>query len=157
MNDFDEADAFSSYARKIQAISDITARWAGYSVQTVVCQMDATWPEGDLTLGFVAEDTPYTPVWLHLARIRYLRMEDLRETGPSFIDGVQVSLLPARRSGWPAEARMHTLRSWEGKWGQADLECEMVWITISGPWSLEAIAQIVNVSLTPPELTAISA
>ncbi|SEE82121.1 hypothetical protein [Streptomyces sp. Ag109_O5-10] len=157
MNDFDEVDAFSSYARKIRAISDITARWAGHYVQTVVCQMDTDWPEGDLTLGFVEEGTPYTPVWLHLARIRYLRMEDLRETGPCFIDGVHVSLLPARRSDWPAEARMHTLRSWEGKWGQADLECEMVWITISGPWSLEVIAQIVNVSLTPPELTTISA
>ncbi|MGY5048786.1 hypothetical protein ACWDE0_24700 [Streptomyces sp. 900105755] len=114
MNDFDEVDAFSSYARKIRAISDITARWAGHYVQTVVCQMDTDWPEGDLALGFVEEGTPYTPVWLHLAPIRYLRMEDLRETGPCFIDGVHVSLLPARRSDWPAEARMHTLRSWEG-------------------------------------------
>lgn len=157
MNEIDAADALSPYARKIQAISGITARWAGYYVQTVVCQMDANWPEGDLVLGFVEEERPYAPVWLHLARIRYLRMDDLRETGPCFIDGVQVSLLPVQRSDWPAETRMHTLRSWEGKWGQVDLECEMVRIMISGPWSLEAIAQVINVSLTPPELTAISA
>lgn len=119
--------------------------------------MDATSPEGNLTLGFAEEDRPYAPVWLHLARIRYLRMENLREMGPCFIDGVQVSLLPARRSDWPAEARMHTLRSWEGKWGQAGLECEMAWITIAGPWSLEVIVQIIDVSITPPELTTISA
>ncbi|WP_030721683.1 hypothetical protein [Streptomyces sp. NRRL S-237] len=153
LNEFDEADAFSSYARKIRAISDITARWADFCVQTVVCQMDATCPEGDLTLGFVEEGGPYSPVWLHLARIRYLRMEDLRETGPSLIDDIQVSLLPARRAGWPAEARIHTLRSWEGIWGQVDLECEMAWIRVSGPWSLEAIAQIITVSVTPSELT----
>lgn len=160
MNEFngvDEVDAFSSYARKIQAISGITARWADHCIQTAVCQMDADRPEGDLTLGFVEEGRPYAPVWLHLARIRYLRMGDLQETGPCLVDGVDVSLLPARRSGWPAEARMHALRSWEGRWGEAGLECEMAWITISGPWSLEAIAQIVNVSVTPPELADIPA
>ncbi|MFJ9447907.1 hypothetical protein ACIRRH_39685 [Kitasatospora sp. NPDC101235] len=154
LNGFDEADAGSSFARKINTISGITARWADYCIQAVVCQMDATWPEGDLTLGLVGEEGPYAaPVWLHLARIRYLRMEDFREMGPSFIDGIQVSLLPARRSDWPAEARMYALRSWKGKWGGADLECEMAWVKIAGPWSLEAIAQIINVSVTPPELT----
>lgn len=119
--------------------------------------MDDPWQEGDLTLGFVEEDKPYTPVWLHLARIRFLRMEDFREAGPCFIDGIQVSVLPAPRSDWPAEARMHALRGWEGKWGEVDLECEMAWVKIAGPWSLEAIAQIINVSVTPPELMNISA
>ncbi|MGW0853944.1 hypothetical protein [Streptomyces sp. NPDC002690] len=152
-----ESDAFSVYARKIQVISDITARWAGYCVRTVVSQMGAAWPEGDLTLGFVEEGGSSAQVWLHLARIRHLRMEDLRETGPCFVDAVQVSLLPARRSDWPAEARGHELRSWEGAWGQAGLECEMVWISIFGPWSLEAIAQIVDLSVAPPELMPFSA
>ncbi|MFD4117283.1 hypothetical protein ACFWSJ_28020 [Streptomyces niveus] len=157
LNVFDGGGACSSFARKIQAISGITSGWADYSVQTVVCQMDAPWHEGDLTLGLVGEGRPYTPVWLHLARIRYLRMEDFRETGPSFIDGIQLSVLPAPRSDWPAEARIHGLRGWEGKGGEVDLECEMAWVTIAGPWSLEAIAQIVNVSVTPPELMNISA
>ncbi|MFK0254383.1 hypothetical protein [Streptomyces sp. NPDC090445] len=157
MNGFDGADACSSFARKVRAISGITARWADHCVQTVVCQMDAPWHEGDLTLGFAAEDAPDTPVWLHLARIRYLRMEDFREAGPCFVDGIHVSVLPAARSDWPAEARIHELRGWEGKGGEVDLECEMAWVTISGPWSLEAIAQIINVSVTPPELPSISA
>ncbi|MFC8825210.1 hypothetical protein ACFT9I_07600 [Streptomyces sp. NPDC057137] len=157
MNVFDEGDACSSFARKIQVISRITAGWAGHSVHTVVCQMDAPSYEGDLTVGLVGEDEPYTPVWLHLARIRYLRMEDFQETGPSFIDGIQVSVLPAPRSDWPAEARIHALRGWEGKGGEADLECEMAWVAIAGPWNLEAIAQIINVSVTPPELTNMSA
>lgn len=157
LNDFDGVDACSPFARKIRAISGITAQWADRCVQTVVCQMDAPWHEGDLTLGFVGEGAPYAPVWLHLARIRYLRMEDFREEGPCFVDGIQLSVLPAARSDWPAEVRIHELRSWEGEWGEVDLECEMAWVKISGPWSLEAIAQIINVSVTPPELTSISA
>ncbi|MFI1439138.1 hypothetical protein [Streptomyces fructofermentans] len=154
---FDEADAGSPFTRRVRAISDITARWADCCVQTVVvCPMDEPWHEGDLTLGFVEEGRPHAQMWLHLARIRYLRMEDVREELPSFIDGIQVSVLPALRSDWPDEARRHTLRGWEGDWGDVDLECEMAWVTIAGPWSLEAIAQVISVSVTPPELTGIS-
>ncbi|MFE2168710.1 hypothetical protein ACFXB3_27200 [Streptomyces sp. NPDC059447] len=156
-NGFDEVDAAGAFARKIRVISGITARWADHCVQTVVCRMDELWPEGDLTLGFVGEGAPYAPVWLHLARIRHLRMDDFREEGPSFVDDVGVSLLPASRSDWPAEARSHELRGWEGTWGQVDLECEMAWVRIAGPWSLEAIAQVIDVSVTPPELTDIPA
>ncbi len=69
----------------------------------------------------------------------------------------RVSALPAARSKWPAEARTHALRNWEGTWGAADLECEMAWVAIDGPWSLEGVAQIINVSVAPPELANIPA
>ena len=58
-------------------------------------------------------------------------------------------MLPAQRSSWPPELREHQLRSWEGDWGAADLECEMVRVEIAGPWSMVAIAQIIDVSVTP--------
>ncbi|MFD8635345.1 hypothetical protein [Streptomyces sp. NPDC059533] len=156
-NGFDGADADGAFARKIRVIAGITARWADHCVQTVVCQTDELRQESDLTVGFVGEGEPYAPVWLHLARIRYLRMEDFQEEGPGFVDDVSVSLLPASRSDWPAEARVHELRGWEGTWGEVDLECEMAWVRIAGPRSLEAIAQVIDVSVTPPELTSIQA
>lgn len=28
----------------------------------------------------------------------------------------------------------------------------MVWVEIDGPWSMEAIAQIIDVSIVPPQL-----
>jgi hypothetical protein len=139
-------------------MSRITAGWNGYSIHTAICQMGVDRPEGDLTVGLVgySEGSAYMPVWLHLARIRHLRMDDAREAVTSFIDEMRISWLPAERSMWPAGLRRHTLRSWEGNWGEADLECEMAHVEIGGMWSLEAIAQAIHISITPPELESTS-
>lgn len=151
--------AGSKFAHRVQAMSRITAGWAGYSIHTAMCQMSADWPKGDLAVGLVDSryGAAYMPVWLHLARIRYLRMDDAREAGTYFIDEMRISWLPAKRSTWPVDLRRHTLRSWEGNWGEPDLECEMAHVEMVGPWSLEAIAQIIHISITPPELESTSA
>lgn len=62
----------SRFARRVEAISRITAGWTGFFVQTVLCQMNADRPEGDLTIGLIdgRAGAPDMPVWLHLARIR---------------------------------------------------------------------------------------
>ncbi len=145
--------AGSRFAQHVQAIAEIATQWSDYSLQTAMCQMDADRPEGDLLIGLcsVYAATGELPVWLHLARIRYLNMEDAFGPG-DFIAEVKISFLPAERSAWPVEARAHELRSWDGEWGKADSEIEMVWVEIDGPWWMEAIAQIIDVSVVPPQL-----
>lgn len=146
--------ADSPFAQHVQAIAEIAAQWSDYSLQTVMCQMDGNPPEGDLLIGLCSHyaASRHLPVWLHLARIRHLRMENAFDPGLDFVAEVKVSLLPAERSAWPPEARAHGLRSWDGAWGKADSEIEMVWVEIDGPWWMEAIAQIIDVAVVPPQL-----
>lgn len=117
-------------------------------------------PAGDLFIELLdtREGARYMPVWLHLARIRYPRMDDAEDAEGLWVDEVRVSWLPAKRLSWPTEVRRHQLRSWavEGEHGAADLECEMAMVEIVGPWNMEAIAQIIDVSVTPPELESVS-
>ena len=149
----------STFARRVSAIAQISEQWAGCSLVTFVCQVGADRPAGDLFIGLLdtREGARHTPVWLHLARIRYLRMDDAGDAEGLWVDEVRVSRLPAKRASWPTEVRRHSLRSWavEGEHGAADLECEMVMVEIVGPWSMEAIAQIIDVSVTPPELVSV--
>src|ERR1700761_5586074 len=148
----------SEFSRRVAAIAQIAGGWAGYFVTTVMCQVGGDWPEGDLLLGLLdtRAGVRYMPVWLHLASIRYLRMDDAREAEGLWADEIRVSWLPARRSSWTVETRPHKLRSWPGEGGAADLECEMARVEIVGPWNLEVIAQIIDVSVTPPELETLS-
>lgn len=143
----------SEFARRVAAIAQITSEWADYWLATVMCQVGAEWPEGELLVGLQGNDGRYMPSWLHLARIRYLRMDDAHEIDALWVDEVRVSWLPAKRSSWPVKACLHQLRSWlPEESGRADLECEMAMVEIIGPWSMEAIAQIIDVSVRPPEL-----
>jgi len=150
----------SDFARRVGAIAQITNGWAGFSLITFVCQVGADRPAGDLFIELLdtRQGARYMPVWLHLARIRHLRMDDAEDAGGLWVDEVRVSWLPTKRLSWPTEARRHQLRSWavEGEHGEADLECEMAMVEIVGPWSMEAIAQIIDVSVTPPELESVS-
>lgn len=148
----------SRFARRVEAISRITAGWTGFFVQTVLCQMNADRPEGDLTIGLIdgRAGAPHMPVWLHLARIRYLRMDDIRETESTFIDDIRISWPPARQSSWPNDTRKYALRTWDGNRGEPGMAGEMARVEMVGPWSIEAIAQIIHISVTPPQLENVS-
>lgn len=147
----------SEFSRRVAAIAQIAGGWVGYFVTTVMCRMDGDWPEGDLLLGLLdtSAGVRYMPVWLHLADIRYLCMDDAREAEGRWADEIRVSWLQARRS-WTVETRPRKLRSWPGEGGTADLECEMARVEIVGPWNMEVIAQIIDISVTPPELENVS-
>lgn len=150
----------SDFARRVGAIAQITDKWVGCSLITFMCQVGADRPAGDLFIGLLDthEGSRHLPVWLHLAQIRHLRMDDAEDAEGLWVDEVRVSWLPAERSSWPTEVRRHQLRSWavEGEHGEAHLECEMAMVEIVGPWNMEAIAQIIDVSVTPPELESVS-
>lgn len=92
--------ADSPFAQRVQGIAEIAAQWSDYSLQTVMRQMDANRPEGDLLIGLCSVYTAsrHLPVWLHLARIRHLRMEDAFDPGLDFVAEVKISFLPADRS-----------------------------------------------------------
>lgn len=147
----------SDFARRVGVIAQIANEWADYSLTTVMCQVGVEWPEGDLLVGLLGKDDRYMPVWLHLARIRYLRMDDAHDIEALWVDKVRVSWLPAKRSSWPTEVRRHRLRAWgTDERGRADRECEMAMVEIVGPWSMEAIVQIIDVSVRPPGLESVS-
>ena len=148
----------SAFAERIRAIEQIVDKWADYSIITVVCQVGEERPEGYLLVELLdtRESARHASVWLHLGRIRYLQADDVQEAEGLWVDEIWASVLPAQRSSWPPELREHQLRSWEGDWGEADLECEMVRVEIAGPWSMVAIAQIIDVSITPPALEGLS-
>ena len=117
----------TEFSRRVAAIGQIAGGWVDYYITTVMCQVGGDWPEGDLLVGLVntRADGRYIPVWLHLANIRSLWMDDAHEAAGRWVDEIRVSWLPASRSSWTAETRWHRLRSWPGEGGAADHECEM--------------------------------
>jgi hypothetical protein len=139
-----DAVAGNYLARRVEVIAQIVASWSGYFVRSLSCHMEDQPSDGELTVR-LSDSRPDTPVSLHLARIWYLKADGLsEEIRTSFVDEIRVTWLAANQALWPEQAR-HLV-------GDFATLPELVWVEMIGPWTFEAIAQIIDITTTPPEL-----